>query len=103
MGINNFTLPVADEVKLFIAQRSARDEGAPSPRTFAGHRKRDHIKNISLHNKWRLYFSPYCVTSSVCSEMIDCAAVSEGRRRSVAEDIRWAPQAGPYKKYQPPQ
>jgi hypothetical protein len=44
VGISNFTLPVADEVKLLIALRSARDEGALSPRTFAGHRKRAHPK-----------------------------------------------------------
>ena len=70
VGINQFAL------------RSARDEGALSPRTFAGHRKWAHPipfaylqrgfpYSINLRCRWQ-------------SKLIYCAVIGEGRRRAVA-------------------
>ena len=36
VGINRLALPVAEQARRFIAPRSARDEGAPSPGTARG-------------------------------------------------------------------
>jgi len=48
VGINHFTPPVADEVKWFIAQRSARRKPASSGEAAAGLRKRDHKQSAPL-------------------------------------------------------
>ena len=42
-----------------------------------------------------------CAAGGRASKLIYCAVVSEGRRRFVAEDIRWEPQAGPSKNINP--
>ena len=57
VGVNRFALPVAEQAKRFTAQRSARDEGASSPRTIAEYRKRDHIK--ILHQLWGIFHLSY--------------------------------------------
>ena len=75
-------------------QRSAGDDAAPTARTSAGHRNRTR----QLSSAYMCLTSVFGMAASLCaacggsSKGAARAAVGEGRRRSVAEDIRRAPQ-----------